>query len=62
MMQFGQLCSLLSVTGGGMSAVIDAVKTCAVLVQGCWVVASDVILPGAENKSKRNSRDYIVRN
>ena len=62
LMQFGQLCSLLSVTGGGVSAVCEAVKTCAVLVQGCWVVASDIILPGLENRSKRNSRDYIVSN
>lgn len=61
MIQFGRLCSMLGVTGGGVMGVCEAVRACAVLVQGCWVVSSQQILPGEENSLKRNSRDYIVR-
>ena len=41
-----------------MGGVLEAVMGCAVLVQGCWVVASHEIFP---DSSKRNARDYIVR-
>ena len=61
MIQFSRLCSLLGVIGGGVLSVCEAVKNCAVLVQGCWVVSSPQLFPGDENVSKRNSRDYIVR-
>ena len=61
MIQFSRLCSLLGVMGGGVLSVCEAVKNCAVLVQGCWVVSSQLLFPGDENASKRNSRDYIVR-
>ena len=61
MIQFSRLCSLLGVIGGGVLSVCEAVKNCAVLVQGCWVVSSQQLFPGDENASKRNSRDYIVR-
>ena len=61
MIQFGQLCSLLGVTGGKMGGVLEAVMGCAVLVQGCWVVASHEIFPDSSDVAKRNARDYIVR-
>ena len=60
MIQFGSLCSMLGVMGGGVVSVCEAVRGCAVLVQGCWVVSSQQIFPGEENLLKRNSRDYIV--
>ena len=60
MIQFSPLCSLLGVIGGGVLSVCEAVKSCAVLVQGCWVVSSQQLFPGDENTTKRNSRDYIV--
>ena len=53
MIQFGQLCSLLGVSGGKMGGVLEAVMGCCVLVQGCWV-----ILPEVEDLGKRNARDY----
>ncbi len=55
--RFGQLCSLLGVTGQSGS-VLKAVQACGVLVQGCWVVKSDLLYP--EDQAKRNARDYIV--
>ena len=60
MIQFGQLCSLLGVSGGKMGGVLEAVMGCCVLVQGCWVVASHVILPEVEDLGKRNARDYNI--
>lgn len=59
MIQFNQLCSLLGVTGQA-AGVLEAVKMCGVLVQGCWVVRSDLVYPQPEDKNKRNARDYIV--
>ena len=61
MIQFNRLCSMLGAMGGGVMGVCEAVRGCAVLVQGSWVVSSQHLLPGEENASKRNSRDYIVR-
>ena len=60
MIQFSRLCSMLGVAGGGVTSVCEAVRGCAVLVQGCWVVSSQQIFPGEENSTKRNTRDYIV--
>ncbi len=61
MIQFGQLCSLLGMSGGKVGSVLEAVIGCSVLVQGCWVVDSHVIYPEASDAAKRNARDYIVR-
>ncbi len=55
--RFGQLCSLLGVTGRH-NGVLSAVQECGVLVQGCWVIKSDQLYP--DNQVKRNARDYIV--
>ncbi len=55
--RFGQLCSLLGVTGQS-GGVLKAVQACGVLVQGCWVIKSDLLYP--EDQAKRNARDYIV--
>ena len=60
MIQFSRLCSLLGVMGGAVMSVCEAVRGCAVLVQGSWVVSSQQIIPGAENFTKRNARDYVV--
>lgn len=60
MIQFGQLCSLLGVAGGKMGSVLEAVLSCSVLVQGCWVVASHVIFPDSKEAAKRSARDYIL--
>ena len=60
MIQFGRLCSLLGVMGGAVMSVCEAVRGCAVLVQGSWVVSSQQIFPGEENLTKRNARDYVV--
>lgn len=60
MIQFSRLCSLLGVMGGAVMSVCEAVRGCAVLVQGSWVVSSQQIFPGDKNFSKRNARDYIV--
>ena len=60
MFQFGQLCSLLGMSGGKMREVLEAVMGCGVLVQGCWVVASHVIFPNEADAAKRNAWDYIV--
>ena len=57
--QFSQLCSLLGVTGQAAS-VLEAVKGCGVLVQGCWVVRSDLVYSRPEDSHKKNARDYIV--
>ena len=59
-MQFEKLCSLL----GGRSqslVLLEAVQECGVLVQGCWVVASEVVYPGEGSSMLRSARDYIVR-
>jgi hypothetical protein len=61
MIQFRPLCSLLGVSGGKMAGVLEAVLSCSVLVQGCWVVASDILFPDPSDVAKRNARDYIVR-
>ena len=61
MVQFGQLCSLLGVSGGKMASVLEAVLSCGVLVQGCWVVASQVLYPDPSDTAKRTARDYMVR-
>ena len=61
MIQFGQLCSLLGMSGGKVGGVLEAVIGCSVLVQGCWVVDSHVIFLDASDAAKRNARDYIVR-
>ncbi|XP_064406985.1 DNA-directed RNA polymerase III subunit RPC5-like [Halichondria panicea] len=55
--RFGQLCSLLGVTGQS-GGVLKAVQACGVLVQGCWVIKSDLLYP--EDQAKRNARDYIL--
>ena len=64
MIQLGQLCSLLGVSGGKvvgvLVGVLEAVMGCAVLVQGCWVVSSHVVFPESNEAAKRNARDYIV--
>lgn len=60
MIQFGRLCSLLGVMGGQLMSVCEAVRGCAVLVQGSWVVSSQQLFPGEDNSTKRNARDYIV--
>ena len=57
MIQFEQLCSLLGVSG---TPVLEALSNCAVLVQGCWVVASAVLYPDSSQAARRNARDYIV--
>ena len=57
--QFHRLCSLL----GGRSrasALREEVQKCGVLVQGCWVVSSDVVYAGEAVRGLRNARDYIV--
>ena len=48
------------VSGGKMGGVLEAVMGCCVLVQGCWVVASHVILLEVEDLGKRNARDYNI--
>ena len=62
MIQFGQLCSLLGVSGSKMRSVLEVVLSCSVLVQGCWVVASSLIFPDPNEAAKQNARDYIVSN
>ena len=58
--QYSRICSLL--TGGAHSdALLDIVQKCCVMVQGCWVVSSEVVFPDEANVSRRSSRDYIVR-
>ena len=59
MVQFNHLCSML---GGRSKAGVlcEAVQGCAVLVQGCWVVRSEVLYAGEEGRAMRNARDYIV--
>ena len=60
MIQFGQLCSLLGVSGVKMRSVLEVVLSCSVLVQGCWVVSSHLVFPDPNEAAKRNARDYIV--
>ena len=43
-----------------MGAVLEALVSYAVLVQGCWVVASTILYPDAAQVARRNARDYIV--
>lgn len=43
-----------------MGAVLEALMSCAVLVQGCWVIASAVLYPDTSQIARRNARDYIV--
>ena len=59
--QFGNLCSLLGVSGSKMGSVLEALLNYSVLVQGCWVVASHVIYPDSNEMARRNIRDYMVR-
>ncbi len=57
--QFSWLVSML----GGRSqagALCEALDGCAVLVQGCWVVRSELLHPGDEAKYLRRARDYVV--
>ncbi len=53
---------LVSILGGRSQAgaLCEALEGCGVLVQGCWVVRSEVLHPGEEGKSLRMARDYIV--
>ena len=44
-----------------MASVLEAVLSCGVLVQGCWVVASQVLYPDPSDTAKRTARDYMVR-
>ena len=58
--QYSRMCSLL--TGGDHSeTLLDTVQKCAVLVQGCWVVSSEVVFPEEADLPRRSSRDFIVR-
>ena len=61
MIQFGQLCSLLGVSGGKMGGVLEAVMGCCVLVQGCWVVASHVILQELGRRSEKEKCQRLYR-
>ena len=48
---------------GGQSQatpLLEAVTGCGVLVQGCWVLGSEVLYPGEGGRVQRNIRDYIV--
>ena len=58
--QYGRMCSLL--TGGEHSeTLLETVQKCGVLVQGCWVVSSEVVFPEEADLHHRSSRDFIVR-
>ena len=60
MIQFKQLCSMLGISGSHRGAVLEALMQHAVLVQGCWVVASTVLYPDPPQAPRRAARDYIV--
>ena len=57
--QFNQLCSLLGGKGSA-SAILDTLKTCAVLVQGCWVAGSNLLFSEESEHVRVNNRDFIV--
>ena len=56
LLQFDRVCTILGRARGEREAVLDDLQRCAVLVQGCWVVHSSLIL----SKELRNARDYVV--
>jgi len=60
MVQFKQLCSMLAISASQRGAMLEALVKHAVLVQGCWVVASTVLYPEGTEAAKRSARDYIV--
>ena len=59
MLPFQRLCSLVGGRGQA-TPLLEAVEGCGVLVQGCWVVGSEVLYPGRGESAQCNVRDYIV--
>lgn len=66
---FGQLTGLLA-GAGDIVKLLRSVQQCAVLVQGNWVVRSDIVYPkdtisehnGVPAEVMSRARDYIVSN
>ena len=56
LLQFDRVCTILGRVKQERETVMDDLQKCAVLVQGCWVVHSSLVM----NKEQRNARDYIV--
>lgn len=66
--KFSQICMLLE-ANSKQAAILRVLPTYACLVQGCWVVKSELLYPdgstsptsGVEAEVLRNGRDYVVR-
>lgn len=56
---FDRVCTLLGRGKNERGAILDDLQKCALLVQGCWVVHSALLL-SKESAHLRNARDFIV--
>lgn len=56
---FDDVCMWLGRGKGERGPVLEDLQRCSLLVQGCWVVHSALLLT-KESTSLRNARDYIV--
>ena len=56
---FDRVCTLLGRGKSERGAILDDLQKCALLVQGCWVVHSALLL-SKESVHLRNARDFIV--
>ncbi len=56
LLQFDRVCTILGRVKQERETVMDDLQKCAVLVQGCWVVHSSLVM----DKEQRNARDYMV--
>ena len=56
---FDRVCTLLGRGKNERGAILDDLQKCALLVQGCWVVHSALLL-SKESAHLRSARDFIV--
>ena len=59
MVQFDRVCSMLGKGRNERGQVLEQLVGSAVLVQGCWVVQSALVIP-KEKARLRLARDYVV--
>ena len=60
LIQFDRLCTLLGRSRLERAAVLELLQENALLVQGCWVASSSLVL-SPDSRHLTTARDYIVR-
>ena len=60
LLQFDRLCTLLGRSRLERAAVLELLQEKALLVQGCWVASSSLVL-SPDSRHLTTARDYIVR-